>query len=38
MRTECPKCGRKMCFYDGCLGYESIQCEVCHYDINDEVL
>jgi uncharacterized protein (DUF983 family) len=34
----CPKCHKgKMKFYDGCLGYESIQCNSCHYDVNDEV-
>ena len=35
---NCPKCGTKMKFYDGCLGYESIVCPDCRYDINDSVV
>ena len=35
----CPKCNKgKMKFYNGWLGYDSVQCNKCHYDINDKVL
>jgi len=33
----CKKCGKeRLRFYDGCLGYESIVCELCGYDQLDE--
>lgn len=34
---KCPKCGGAMLFYDGCLGYESIVCKRCGYDVNDDM-
>lgn len=32
---ECPICGGKWKFYDGLLGYESLKCIKCGFDIND---
>lgn len=35
----CPKCGKaKIKYYRGMLGYESGQCPVCHYDVNDPLI
>jgi len=32
----CPQCKKgTMVFYDGWLGYASIQCNFCHFDVND---
>lgn len=31
----CPLCFGKWKFYDGALGYESLKCEQCGFDIND---
>ena len=33
---KCPKCGTQMRFYDGSLGYSSIVCPKCNYDVNDD--
>jgi hypothetical protein len=33
--TQCPKCKMTLKYYEGCLGYESFQCPICHWDIND---
>lgn len=33
---KCPKCQKgTMAFYDGALGYMSVQCRTCHYDVRD---
>ena len=33
---RCPKCKKgTMKYYHGMLGYESFQCNRCHYDINE---
>jgi len=33
---KCPRCKKgTMKNYSGWLGYESMQCDKCHYDIND---
>ena len=31
----CPLCQGKWVYYDGALGYESLICEVCRFDINE---
>ena len=32
----CPKCKKgTMKYYHGWLGYESMQCDRCHYDVNE---
>jgi hypothetical protein len=31
---KCILCGKDLKYYDGMLGYESYQCEHCHWDIN----
>jgi hypothetical protein len=31
---KCILCGGELKHYDGILGYESMQCEKCHWDIN----
>lgn len=33
---NCPKCNVALVYYDGCLGYESLVCPICHYDIQDD--
>ena len=34
--TICPRCKKgKMRYYHGWLGYESFQCDKCHYDVNE---
>lgn len=35
--VKCIKCGGTMEYYDGMLGYESLQCGSCHWDINDGI-
>lgn len=32
---ECPLCGGAWKYYNGALGYESLQCADCHFDINE---
>lgn len=34
---KCPVHNREVVYYDGCLGYESFVCPVCHWDINDPI-
>ena len=36
MMEKCHKCGVPLEYYEGWLGYESLQCPICHYDINDK--
>ena len=31
----CPKDGSNLRYYDGALGYESMVCPKCNYDMND---
>lgn len=30
---SCPQCGGALAYYDGALGYESLQCQKCRWDI-----
>ena len=35
---KCPRCKKgTMKYYHGWLGYESFQCDKCHYDVNDAI-
>lgn len=33
--NKCPLCGGSWRYYNGCLGYESLVCEVCRFDIKE---
>jgi len=36
--NKCPRCKKgTMRYYHGMLGYESFQCSLCHYDVNDAI-
>ena len=34
--NQCPFCGEKLEYYDGCLGYEAMRCYKCGFAVDHQ--